>query len=103
MLCLGVTHRGVWLSAAWGKMSAGVQAASNGLVMIGVGRMLGQEDCHLHIAFFTTLVLLTVTKLYKLNEIVAALLGVFLVASRAAVLHFNNKKSLAHFLCRKAQ
>lgn len=102
MLCLGVAHRRVWLSVVWGKMIAGVQAASNGLVMIGMARMLGEEDCHLHIAFFTTLVLLTVTKLYKLNEIVAALLGIFLVASRAAVLHFNNKKSLANFLCRKA-
>jgi hypothetical protein len=103
VLCLGVAYRKVWLSGTWGKMGAGMQAASNGLVLVGVGRMLGEEECHLHIAFFTTLVLLTVTKLYKLNEMVAALLGVFLVASRAAVLHFNNKKPLSHFLCRKAQ
>ncbi len=42
MLCFGVAERGVWVSGTWGKMRAGMQAVSNGLVLVGVGRMLGE-------------------------------------------------------------
>jgi chromate transport protein ChrA len=101
LACVGLTQREAFLSLEWRKMSESVQAASNGLVLVAVGSMLAEEDCQLHIAFFTALVIFTVTKLYKFNEIISALLGVFLVASRAAVLHLNNKKPLSDFLCRQ--
>lgn len=100
LLCAALAHREVFFSLTWRKISDSLQAASNGLVLVGVGTMLWEENCQFNIAFFTSLVIFTVTKLYKFNEMISALLGVFLVASRAAVLHLNNKKSLADFLCR---
>jgi chromate transport protein ChrA len=101
VLCTGLGHRKLFFSPVWGKMSGSVQSASNGLVLVAVWTMLSEESCQWNIVFFTSLVIFTVTKLYKFNEVISALLGVFLVASRAAVLHFNNKKSLSDFLCRK--
>jgi len=100
ILCAALANRQAFLSLGWTKMRASMQAASNGLLLVAVGTMLSEESCHRHIVFFTTLVIFTVTKLYKFNQILCAMLGVFLVASRAAVLHLNHKKSLSDFLCR---
>lgn len=67
LLCAALAHRQVFFSLTWVKISSSIQAASNGLVLVAVGTILGQESCHMHIAFFTSLVIFTVTKLYKFN------------------------------------
>lgn len=72
---------------------------SNGLVLVTVIKMLQEENCHSNLIMFTAVLIFTITKLYKLYEFVAALLGVFLVTSRALVLHYSHKMPMEEFLC----
>lgn len=91
LMCIYISYSSMFQSVTWKCISNSIQFVSNGLVLVTVVRMLQQETCHLHIIIFTSLLIFTITKQYKLYEFISALLGVFLVTSRTLVLHLSGK------------
>lgn len=99
LMCIYNSYSEHFQSLAWKSINITIQFVSNGLVLVTVVKMLEEEGCHLNLIIFTSVLIFTITKLYKLYEFVSALLGVFLVTSRAVVLHYSHKMPIEKFLC----
>ncbi len=54
-------------SVTWKGISTSVQTVSNGLILVTIASLISEESCHFNIVLYTSIVLFTVTKLYKLN------------------------------------
>lgn len=66
-----------------------MQAVSNGLVFFLVVWMLQHEGCFFTTVTFTSVVIFAVAKLYRLRELAAMSLGIFLVSARSIILYAN--------------
>lgn len=98
-MCIYSSYSDYFQSLVWRSINNTIQFVSNGLVLVTVVKMMQEEGCHFNLIIFTAVLIFTITKLYKLYEFVSALLGVFLVTSRAVVLNYSHKMPIDKFLC----
>jgi len=71
-----------------------MQAVSNGLILSMICYVIIDETCSFGAVLYAAICIYCVIHLYNLREIVGALLGVFLIFSRAGILYINKNEPL---------
>ena len=66
-----------------------IQAVGNGIVFCLVYWMLSEEACFFNSICYSAVVIMVVAKLYKLRELFAITLGIFLISIRTIILNVN--------------
>ena len=67
MLYIYLGYKEWFHSLMWSNINESLRIVSSGLVFYTVVLMLQEEDCHFNKVLFTSIVILTITTLYKLN------------------------------------
>jgi len=89
LVCIYLGYRKNFYSAIWNDSLKAMQAVSNGMILSMICYVLIDEDCNFGSVLYAAICIFCVVQLYNLREIVGALLGIFLIFSRAGVLYLN--------------
>jgi len=74
---------------AYHNIRISIQSVGNGIVFCLVIWMLRQEGCFFNSICYSAVVIMVVAKLYKLRELFAITLGIFLISARTIILNVN--------------
>ncbi len=92
-------YRKNFYSAIWNDSLKAMQAVSNGMILSMICYVLIDENCNFGSVLYAAICIFCVVQLYNLREIVGALLGIFLIFSRAGVLYLNKGEPFEKFVC----
>ncbi len=99
LVCIYIGYRKHFYSVIWNDSLKAMQAVSNGLILSMICYILIDENCSFGAVLYAAICIFCVVQLYNLREIFGALLGVFLIFSRAGVLNLNKGEPFEKFVC----
>lgn len=99
LVCIYIGYRKKFYTVIWNDSLKAMQAVSNGLILSMICYVIIDETCSFGAVLYAAICIYCVMRLYNLREIVGALLGVFLIFSRAGVLYLNKNEPFEKFVC----
>lgn len=84
-----ISYRRHFFSRTYYNIRQSIQAVGNAIVFCLVFEMLSHEACFFNSICYSAVVIMVVAKLYRLRELFAITLGIFLISARTIILNIN--------------
>lgn len=94
-----IGYRTFFYSDTYYNIRQSIQAVGNGIVFCLVFWMLKEEECFFNSICYSAVVIMVVAKLYRLRELFAITLGIFLISIRTIILNVDKNISFEAQAC----
>lgn len=94
-----IAYRHHFFTRTYYNIRQSIQCVGNGLVFCLVFQMLSNQPCFFNSICYSAVVIMVVAKLYKLRQLFAITLGIFLISARTIILNINKNISFQQQAC----